>query len=74
MATRLPVVELKGKRYFRDDRIKEIRHVTNPHDSIKFDDMDIHDLRELFKEEIHGQGKTMKARTMLDKAVKMVKG
>jgi hypothetical protein len=30
----LPVVEIEGTRYYRDDRLKEFRNVNNPHDRI----------------------------------------
>jgi hypothetical protein len=31
---RLPIVARNGKRYCRDDRLREYRHVFNPHDVI----------------------------------------
>ena len=34
MPRMLPVVELAGKRYYRDDRLGELRNVENPHDRI----------------------------------------
>lgn len=30
----LPIVELNGKRYFKDERLREFRNVENPHDVI----------------------------------------
>jgi hypothetical protein len=30
----LPVVEIQGKRYYRDDRLREFRNVDDPHDRI----------------------------------------
>lgn len=35
---RLPVVEIRGKWYYRDDRLREYRNVENPHDSLSFGD------------------------------------
>jgi len=32
MGRRLPIAEYKGKRYFLDDRLRQIRNVDNPHD------------------------------------------
>jgi predicted ATPase len=32
----LPVEEIDGKRYYRDNRLQEYRNVTNPHDRIPF--------------------------------------
>jgi len=39
MVQRLPVVDYKGKKYFRDDRLRQIRNVENPHDYIDFEEM-----------------------------------
>ncbi len=39
MVTQLPIVEMKGKRFFRDDRLRQFRNVENPHDYIDFDDL-----------------------------------
>ena len=33
---RLPVVSIKGKRYFLDRRLRQYRNVENPHDWIDF--------------------------------------
>ena len=38
MPRRLPIVEIEGKRFFRDDRLSEYRNVDNPHDRITFED------------------------------------
>lgn len=38
MPRRLPIVEIDGKRFFRDDRLSEYRNVDNPHDRITFED------------------------------------
>ena len=35
---RLPVVTIKGKNYFRDDRLREFRNIHVPHDIRTFDD------------------------------------
>jgi len=40
MVRRLPVVEYKGKRYFLDDRLRQIRNVDNPHDYVDAQDVD----------------------------------
>ena len=32
----LPKIEMNGKRYFRDDRLREFRATDNPHDCISF--------------------------------------
>ncbi len=39
MVIQLPIVEMKGKKYFRDDRLRQFRNVENPHDYIDFDDL-----------------------------------
>jgi hypothetical protein len=31
---RLPIVTINGKRYYRDDRLREYRAVDNPHDRL----------------------------------------
>lgn len=37
VARELPRYQIKGKTYFRDDRLGEYRNVENPHDRITFD-------------------------------------
>ena len=32
----LPVIKIKNKKYFIDERLKELRNVNNPHDAIRF--------------------------------------
>ena len=32
----LPIVTIKGKRYYQDNRLQEFRAVGNPHDRIEF--------------------------------------
>ncbi len=32
----LPTVHLNGRDYYIDDRLKELRNIHNPHDSIDF--------------------------------------
>ena len=32
----LPIVEVDGKRYFKDDRLRQLRNVKMPHDFINF--------------------------------------
>lgn len=39
--SKLPTVEIDGKTYFVDERLKEFRNVENPHDSIKMADRSI---------------------------------
>lgn len=36
MPRMLPIVELDGKRYFKDERLCEYRNVENPHDVLAF--------------------------------------
>lgn len=36
MVRQLPIIELNGKHYFRDDRLRQIRNVENPHDFMDF--------------------------------------
>lgn len=40
MAKRLAIVEYKGKKYFKDDRLRQIRNVKNPYDFKEFDEID----------------------------------
>jgi len=46
MATMLPIVEIKGKNYFQDNRLREFRAVHNPHDRITFDEQVFNLLKE----------------------------
>jgi hypothetical protein len=39
MVRQLPTIEYKGKKYFRDDRLRQIRNVENPHDYVDFEDL-----------------------------------
>ena len=39
MARQLPIVEHNGKKYFRDDRLRQIRNVDNPHDYVNFEEL-----------------------------------
>ncbi len=32
----LPILEVKGKRYFKDERLRQLRNLKNPHDFIDF--------------------------------------
>ena len=41
MVRMLPVVEIGGQKYFKDDRLQEFRAVDNPHDRILFKDYDM---------------------------------
>jgi len=40
MVNELPVIEHKGKKYFMDNRLQQIRAVDNPHDFMSFDEWD----------------------------------
>jgi hypothetical protein len=33
---RLPIVQINGKSYFRDDRLRELRNIKDPHEAKKF--------------------------------------
>jgi len=35
-ARKLPIVKIRGRRFFQDDRLREYRAVDNPHDRIPF--------------------------------------
>jgi len=39
MVRQLPIIDYKGKKYFRDDRLRQIRNVDNPHDYVDFEEM-----------------------------------
>lgn len=39
MTTQLAKVKIDGKVYFQDDRLREYRHVLNPHDKISFEEI-----------------------------------
>jgi hypothetical protein len=32
----LPIVEQDGKKYFLDERLRELRNINNPHDRINY--------------------------------------
>jgi len=40
MAKRLAIIEYKGKRYYRDDWLRQIRNVNNPNDFKEFSEID----------------------------------
>jgi hypothetical protein len=40
MVKQLPIIDYKGKKYFRDDRLGQIRNVENPHDYVEFEDLE----------------------------------
>jgi hypothetical protein len=44
---RLPVVVLRGRLFFRDDRLREFRSVVNPHERLSFEEVLSSDLGEL---------------------------
>jgi hypothetical protein len=39
MINQLAKVKIEGKVYYQDDRLREYRQVTNPHQRIRFDDI-----------------------------------
>lgn len=39
MVRQLPIVNIDGKHYFVDERLKEYRETSNPHNRIKFKDL-----------------------------------
>jgi hypothetical protein len=44
---RLPVVVLRGRLFFRDERLREFRAVDNPHERLSFEEVVASDLGEL---------------------------
>jgi len=40
MAIKLPIVRYKGTHYFKDDRLRQIREITNPHNYLSFEEID----------------------------------
>ncbi len=40
MVRMLPIVLYRGKKYFLDERLRQVRNVLNPHDFIDFLDLD----------------------------------
>jgi hypothetical protein len=57
MATRLPIVKIKGKFYFWDNRLNEVRKINNPSERISLKRLTLSDL----------QKPTMKDRRRLEK-------
>ena len=43
---RLPVVDIRGRCFFRDDRLREFRAVDNPHERLSFEEVLSSDLGE----------------------------
>jgi len=41
MARILPIVVYKGKKFFVDERLRQLRNVLNPHEFIDFLDLDV---------------------------------
>ena len=39
MVRQLPIVNIDGKHYFVDERLKEYRETINPHNRIKFEEL-----------------------------------
>jgi len=39
MVNQLPIVNLNGKKFFRDDRLRQYRNVDNPHDFVDFENI-----------------------------------
>jgi hypothetical protein len=40
MIKMLPIIDYKGKKYFRDDRLRQTRNVDNPHEYVDFTELD----------------------------------
>ena len=40
MAKQLPIIKYQGKCFFKDDRLQQIREVTNPHNFLSFEEVD----------------------------------
>lgn len=51
LARALPVVEINGKRYYADNRLRQFRNVENPHDFMDWDMLQNWYLDKLFTEE-----------------------
>jgi len=45
MVTGLAIWEIGGKKYFKDDRLREFRNVENPHERISFKEYNEKDMR-----------------------------
>lgn len=41
----LPIYKIKGELYFKDDRLGEYRNISNPHDTLPIDQVDISSLQ-----------------------------
>jgi hypothetical protein len=39
MVRQLPIVKIESKHYFVDERLKEYREISNPHNRIRFEDL-----------------------------------
>lgn len=48
MVTRLPIVTYERKRWFFDERLRQVRNVKNPHEWIDLDEVEM----EYFKEKV----------------------
>ena len=44
MVRSLPIVSFRGKRWFLDMRLKELRNVDNPHEWVDFGEVDLREL------------------------------
>ena len=42
----LPKVWINGKLYYRDDRLRQFREVSNPHNWIDFEDLSFEEVKE----------------------------
>ena len=40
MAKKLAIVEYRGKKYYKDDRLRQIRNINDPCDSLEFNEID----------------------------------
>jgi len=47
MAKMLPIIGYKGKMYFYDERLHQIRNVENPHDFLDFSEVDFSKMQEV---------------------------
>lgn len=48
----LPIISYEGKKWFFDERLKQIRAVNNPHEWLDLDDFGIEYFKERIKEKI----------------------
>jgi hypothetical protein len=46
--SKLPIVSIKGKKYYLDQRLKQIRNINNPHDYKDLTDKELTKLQNTF--------------------------